>query len=75
MLYEFLAWLQEQEHFWKVEDPVEEADEPALPHQLAEDHKPDISEPFGADPSGGELAQVRTTAQSIPVQMPGYRSD
>ena len=64
VLYEFLAWLQEQEHFWKMEEPIEEAHEPALPHQLAETHEPDISGPYEAEASGGELAQVRATARS-----------
>lgn len=33
MLYEFLAWLQEQEHLWKAKDIPEEECPPEMPHE------------------------------------------
>ncbi len=63
MLYEFLAWLQEQEHFWEAEEPVEEQLEPALPQQPTEHLELDECQSRGAGASGVELAQVRSVAQ------------
>lgn len=61
MLYEFLAWLQEQEHFWEVEPP-DDALQPALPDQVSEDHELHAPEHCEAEASGAEVAQVRALA-------------
>ena len=62
MLYEFLAWLQEQEQFCEVEEPVEEQTEPALPQQPTEHLELDECQSREAEASGAELAQVRAAA-------------
>ena len=65
VLYEFLAWLQEQEHFWKAEEPLDEALEPALPHGVAQgDVELDTPEPNEAEPSSANSDQVRAKAWS-----------
>ena len=69
VLYEFLAWLQEQEQFWEVEERVEEQIEPALPQQPTEHLELDERQPREAEPSGRELAQVRATGQSTALDV------
>ena len=64
MLYEFLAWLQEQEHYWEVEEPPDEAVGPALPEGLSEDRELHDSGHIEAEGSDAKLAQVRTPSKS-----------
>ena len=65
VLYEFLAWLQEQEQFWNAEEPLDETIEPALPSGVAQsDIDLNAPEPNEAEPSSTNTDQVRAKAWS-----------
>jgi len=71
VLYEFLTWLQEQEHYWKAAEPLHQEHEPDLPHEVAKEHEAEAHlESYAARPSGAESDHV--SGSSPPRGTPGH---
>lgn len=71
VLYEFLTWLQEQEHNWKAAEPVHQEHELDLPHEVVKEHAAEAHlESYAARPSGAESDHV--SGSSPPRSTRGY---